>query len=81
MFKKKKTERWGLVDASREDLPLSLGVVVSKHGRLMDAICAQILFEQGQENPRTRIIRLAKPVPEGSPIDPGSDVAPMTGSE
>lgn len=78
MFRKKPEERWGLLDASKEDLPLSLGVVVSRHEKVMQAIAAQILFEQGVPNARTRIIKLANPVPEGSPIDPGSDVAPMT---
>jgi hypothetical protein len=49
MFRRKKLipPKFALVDASKEDLPLSLGVVVSKHEKVMQAICAQILFEQG----------------------------------
>jgi hypothetical protein len=78
MFKKKREERWALVDSAFEDPPRSLGKIVSRHGRIMEAIAAQFLWEQGQTNPRSRIIRLAKEVPEGSAVDTGEHIAPMT---
>jgi hypothetical protein len=77
MFKKKPEERWALIDASKENLPLSTGVVVSRHASVGSAVLAQILWEEGQTNPRSRIVKLAKPLDTGESVDPLHHLEPM----
>jgi hypothetical protein len=66
-----------LVDASSEEPPFCLGKLVSLHQSPALAMIADLDYRSGEINPRTRVIRLNKPLPIGAMVDSRVDVAPM----
>lgn len=60
-----------LLDASR-------GTVVTLHNDMPDALISEMKLQALQDIPRTRIVRLKRPLREGTPVDPWSDLATIS---
>ena len=67
-----------LVDATSEAPPFCLGKLVSLHQSPALAMIADLDYRSGEINPRTRVIRLNKPLPIGALVDSRVDVAPVS---
>jgi hypothetical protein len=66
-----------LVDATTEQPPYRLGTVLSRWRSRTEAAIADLDYRSGEFHARTRIVELVRPLPDGSPVDPRIDVAPM----
>jgi hypothetical protein len=75
---RKKKPAIAVLDASREDPNRCLGTVVSLHDDITDALISEIKLQALQDIPRTRIVRLKRPLREGTPVDPWSDLATIS---
>jgi hypothetical protein len=75
---RKKKPAIALLDASRQDPNRCLGTVVSLHDDITDALISEIKLQALQDIPRTRIVRLKRPLREGTPVDPWSDLATIS---
>lgn len=75
---RKKKPAIALLDASKEDPNRCLGTVVSLHDDMTDAVMSEIKLQALQDIPRTRIVRLKRPLREGAPVDPRVDLATIS---
>jgi hypothetical protein len=79
--KRRRTLHLALLDASQEKTPNIIGTVVSCHNDMATATLAQREFDSSQKNPRSRIAKLLRFLPVGSPVYPAFDLAPVTRRE
>jgi hypothetical protein len=66
-----------LVDASHEELPNCLGVVVGVFDSVPIAMLAELDYQEGTPNTRTRVVRLKQKIPVGTRLDPRVHLLPV----
>jgi hypothetical protein len=66
-----------LVDVSSEDPPVCMGVVLGIFPSMPIALIAQMDFEEGTPNARTRVVRVKERLAVGTKLDPRVHLLPV----
>jgi hypothetical protein len=78
VFKTKPGQNVGLILVKREHpTKACIGILLSNHKSMTDALIERMLYLEGKKNARTRLVHLIRFMEPGTEIDPRVDLRPI----